>query len=171
MEGQRQSLAFELLGLHLKQVKKDVVAVQIRGLLPAQGGWALFLGNDEKVFVIQVDPSMGEVIGKALRGVHHERPLTHELFVRVFSGFGIEVDRVVITELRNQTYFARLFLRQQNELGANVVEIDARPSDCLALAAMQKRPVFVRAKLFQEVEDMSEALSLIGDDGGDIEPA
>jgi len=155
-------------------VKKDVVAVQIRGLLPAQGGCALFVGNDEKVFVIQVEHSMGEVIGKALRGVHHERPLTHELISRIFSGFGIEVDRVVITEIRNQTYFARLFLRQQNDLGANVVEIDARPSDCLALAVMQKRPIFVRTRLFDEVEDMSEALAQIGGDGGesaDNEPA
>lgn len=145
--------------------------MQIRGLLPAQGGCALFVGNEDKIFVIQVEYNMGTVIGKALRGVQHERPLTHELLARVFNGFGIEVDRVVITELRNHTYFARLFLRQQNELGSNVVEIDARPSDCLALAAMQKRPIFVRTKLFEEVEDMSEVLSQISEDGGDTDPA
>ena len=152
-------------------MKKDVVSVQIRGLLPAQGGCALFVGNEDKIFVIQVEHNMGAVIGMALRGVQHERPLTHELLGRVFNGFGIEVDRVVITELRNHTYFARLFLRQQNELGSNVVEIDARPSDCLALAAMQKRPIFVRTKLFEEVEDMSEVLSQISEDGGDTDPA
>lgn len=152
-------------------MKKDVVAVQIRGLLPAQGGCALFVGNDEKVFVIQVEHTMGAIIGMALRGVLHERPLTHELIGRIFNGFGIEVDRVVITELRNQTYFARLFLNQTSELGANVVEVDARPSDCLALAAMQKKPIFVRSKLFQEVEDMSEVLSQIGEEGGETDQA
>ena len=114
---------------------------------------------------------MGAVIGMALRGVHHERPLTHDLIGRMFNGFGISVDRVIITELRNQTYFARLILRQQNDLGSNVVEIDARPSDCLALAAMQKRPIFVTSKLFDEVEDMSEVLARIGEEGGESEQA
>ncbi len=152
-------------------MKKDVVAVNIRGLLPANSGCALFVGNDEKVFVIQVEHNMGAVIGMALRGVHHERPLTHDLIGRMFNGFGISVDRVIITELRNQTYFARLILRQQNDLGSNVVEIDARPSDCLALAAMQKRPIFVTSKLFDEVEDMSEVLARIGEEGGESEQA
>lgn len=164
-------LAFFFHPGHTWRVKKDVVAVQIRGLLPAQGGCALFVGNEEKVFVIQVEHNMGSVIGMALRGVQNERPLTHELIGRMFNGFGIEVDRVVITELRNQTYFARLFLKQQNELGSNVVEIDARPSDCLALAAMQRRPIFVRASLFEQVEDMSEVLSRIGEDGPDSDLA
>ncbi len=139
-------------------MKHDVVPVQIRGLLPANSGVALFLGNDEKVFVIQVEQSMGSVIHMAMRGAPKDRPLTHDLMGHVFQGFGISVERVVITELRNSTYFARLILKQENELGIKLVELDARPSDCLALAAALKRPVFVAAKLFADVEDMSEVL-------------
>jgi bifunctional DNase/RNase len=148
-------------------MKKDVVPVQIRGILPADSGCALFIGDDEKVFVIQVEHNMGNVIGNALRGTHPERPLTHDLMGRMFDGFGIAVERVVITELRNATYFARLILKQENELGSKIVEIDARPSDCLALAAMQKKPIYVTAKLFHEVEDMSEVLTRIGDESGE----
>ena len=143
--------------------------MQIRGLLPANSGCALFIGDDEKVFVIQVEHNMGAIIGMALRGAHSERPLTHDLIGRMFDGFGITVERVVITELRNATYFARIILRQENELGSKLVEIDARPSDCLALAAMQKKPIYVTAKLFHEVEDMTEVLTRIGEEGGDAE--
>ena len=160
----RDPLAFTLGGFHTWGMKKDVVPVQIRGLLPANSGCALFVGNDEKVFVIQVEHNMGAIIGMALRGTHHERPLTHDLISRMFNGFGISVERVIITELKNATYFARLILKQENELGSKLVEIDARPSDCLALAAMQKKPIFVTAKLFHEVEDMSEVLTRIGED-------
>jgi hypothetical protein len=81
----------------------------------------------------------------------------------VLKGFGISVERVVITELKNSTYFARLILQQQNELGRKIVEIDARPSDCLALAAAQKRPIFVSQSLFEQVEDMSEVLEKINE--------
>jgi len=139
-------------------MKQEVVPVQIRGILPANSGVALFVGNDEKVFVIQVEHSMGVVIDMALRGTPKDRPLTHDLIGHIFQGFGISVERVVITELRSSTYLARLILKQDNELGQKFVELDARPSDCLAIAAASRRPVFVTRQLFEEVDDMSEVL-------------
>jgi len=146
-------------------MKNDVLPVQIRGILPANSGCALFVGNDEKVFVINVEPQMGAIIGMFLRDQPKERPLTHDLIQHIFKGFGISVERVVITELKNSTYFARLVLQQQNEVTRKIVEIDARPSDCLALAAAQKKPIFVTQALFEQVEDMSEVLDKINDSG------
>ncbi len=150
-------------------MKNDVVPVQIRGILPANSGCALFVGNDEKVFVINVEPNMGAVIGMFLRETPKERPLTHDLMQSIFKGFGITVERVVITELKNSTYFARLILLQQNEIARKIVEIDARPSDCLALATAQKKPIFVANTLFQQVEDMSEVLDRINENGPEQE--
>ena len=147
-------------------MKNDVVPIEIRGILPANSGCAIFVGNDKKVFVIQVEHNMGAVIGMFLRDTPKERPLTHDLMNSVFKGFNINVERAVITELKNSTYFARLILQQQNELGRKIVEIDARPSDCLALATAQKRPLFVSSPLFEQVEDMSEVLDRINENGG-----
>jgi bifunctional DNase/RNase len=146
-------------------MKNDVVAVQIRGILPANNGCALFVGNDDKVFVIHVEPNMGQVIHNFIHDTAKERPLTHDLMQSIFKGFSIQVERVVITELKNSTYYARLILQQQNELARKIVEIDARPSDCLALAAAQKRPIYVANSLFEQVEDMSQYL----ENGGENE--
>ncbi len=104
---------------------------------------------------------MAQVIGNFLSEAPKERPLTHDLMSDVFKGFGIEVERVIITELKNSTYFARMILKMENELGVKIVELDARPSDCLAIAASQKVPVYVTDSLFEEVEDMSEVLEQI----------
>lgn len=145
--------------------------VEIRGILPANSGCAIFVGNEDKVFVIQVEHNMGAVIGMFLRDTPKERPLTHDLVNSVFQGFGISVERVVITELRNSTYYARLILQQQNELGRKILEVDARPSDCLALSCAQKKPVFVTRKLFDQVEDMSEVLARINENGGETDQA
>jgi hypothetical protein len=150
-------------------MKNDVLPVQIRGILPANSGCALFVGNDEKVFVINVEPQMGAIIGMFLRDQPKERPLTHDLIQHIFKGFSISVERVIITELRNSTYFARLVLQQQNEVARKIVEIDARPSDCLALAAAQKKPIFVTQSLFAQVEDMSEVLDKINEGGPEPE--
>ena len=135
--------------------------VQVRGILPANSGAAIFLGNDDKVFIIQVETNMAQVIGNFLRDAPKERPLTHDLLADVFRGFGIEVERVVITELKNSTYFARMILKMENELGTKIVELDARPSDCLAIASAQKVSVYVSNSLFEEVEDMSDYLDQI----------
>jgi bifunctional DNase/RNase len=150
-------------------MKNDVVPVEIRGILPANSGCAIFVGNDEKVFVIQVEHNMGAVIGMFLRDTAKERPLTHDLINSIFKGFNITVERAIITELKNSTYFARLILQQQNELGRKIVEIDARPSDCLAIATAQKKPLFVASALFSQVEDMSKWLEEINENGGEAE--
>ena len=147
-------------------MKNDVVPVQIRGILPANNSsCALFVGNDEKVFVINVEAQMGAIISMFLRDTPKERPLTHDLIQSIFKGFNISVERIIITELKNSTYFARLILQQQNELARKLVEIDARPSDCLALATAQKRPIYVASDLFEQVEDMSEYLDKINEAG------
>ena len=150
-------------------MKNDVVPVQIRGIIPANSGCAIFIGNEDKVFVIQVEHNMGAVIGMFLRDTPKERPLTHDLVNNIFKGFNVSVERAIITELKNSTYFARLILKQQNELGTKIVELDARPSDCLAIATAQKRPVFVTNSLFSQVEDMSKWLEEINENGGEIE--
>ena len=146
-------------------MKSDVVPVEIRGILPANSGCAIFVGNDEKVFVIQVEHSMGAIIGMFLRDTPKERPLTHDLISSILKGFTISVERVVITELKNSTYFARLILQQANELGRKIVEVDCRPSDAIALAVAQKRPIYVAQSLFESVEDMSEVLQKINETG------
>lgn len=150
-------------------MKNDVLPVEIRGILPANSGCAIFVGNDQKVFVIQVEHSMGAIIGMFLRDTPKERPLTHDLINSIFKGFNISVERVVITELKNATYFARLILNQENELGRKLVEIDARPSDCLALASAQKKPIYVATSLFEQVEDMTAVLQRINENSGETE--
>ncbi len=148
---------------------KDVIQVKIRGILPVNNGEAVFLGNKQKVFVIQIERTMGEIIKMFIQNKAKQRPLTHDLVTHCFQGFGITVDRVIITELRGTTYYARMILQQRNELGRKIVELDARPSDCLALATAQKRPIFVSSELFNEVEDMSHILDEIKKSGNDDE--
>lgn len=139
-------------------MSSEVVPVKIRGILPVNNGEAVFLGNNDKVFVIQIERSMGEVIKMFIQNKAKQRPLTHDLMSHVFQGFGISVERILISELKGTTYYARMVLQQRNELGRKIVEVDARPSDCLAMATAQKKPIFVSAPLFEEVEDMSHIL-------------
>lgn len=142
-------------------MQNDVVAVSIKGVMPTANGCAVFLGNDAKTFVIYVDHSVGNAIQMTLGGVKKERPLTHDLIGSVLLGLGAQLDHIVVNDARDGTFFARILLRMENELGKKIVELDARPSDSIVLALQQKRPIYVARAVFDAVEDMSEILERV----------
>lgn len=124
--------------------------------MPTANGCAVFLGNEEKTFVIYVDNFVGNAIQMTLNGVKKERPLTHDLIGSILLGLGARLDHVLVNDQRDGTFYARVFLRMENELGKKIVEIDARPSDSIVLALQQKRPILVLRSVFDTVEDMTE---------------
>jgi bifunctional DNase/RNase len=142
-------------------MQNDVVLVTIKGVMPTANGCAVFLGNDDKTFVIYVDHSVGSAIQMTLNGVKKERPLTHDLIGTIFQGLGVTLERAVVNDAREGTFFARLLLKMENELGQNILEVDARPSDSIVLALQQKRPIFVARSVFDSVEDMTEILERV----------
>ncbi len=142
-------------------MQKDVVEVAVKGVMPTANGCAVFLGNDEKNFVIYVDHSVGNAISMTMHGVKKDRPLTHDLIGNILLGLDVTLERVVINNVDNGTFFARIILLMQNELGRKIIEVDARPSDSLVLALQQKKPVFVARRVFDAVEDMTEILERV----------
>lgn len=151
----------------------DAVAVTIKGVMPTANGCAVFLGNDDKTFVIYVDHSVGNAIQMTLNGVKRERPLTHDLIASILLGLDAKLDHVVINDVSDGTFFARILLRMENELGRKIIEIDARPSDSIVLALQQKRPMYAARKVYETVEDMTEILERVlkqqAEEGGEEE--
>ena len=138
--------------------KEDLVPLEVRVVLPTSSGSAVFLSNEEKTFVIYVDQSVGAAITMFMRGVQKERPLTHDLIGSIFAGLGVRLACVVINDLKNSTFFAQLYLVCENELGKKFLQVDARPSDSIALALQAKCPILVARHVFDAVDDMSEVL-------------
>lgn len=137
---------------------EQTIPVTVQGLVPTPTGCGVFLSNENKTITIFVDHSVAAAITLFLRGVKKPRPLTHDLITHIFTGFGIRVHKVVINDLKDNTFFARLYLLQENELGRLVVEIDARPSDSIAIALQQQCPIFVARHVWDASEDMTWAL-------------
>jgi bifunctional DNase/RNase len=142
-------------------MQNDAVAVSVKGVMPTANGCAVFLGNEAKIFVIYVDHSVGNAIQMTLNGVKKERPLTHDLIQSIFIGLGAQLDHIVINDAREGTFFARIILRMENELGKKIVEIDARPSDSIVLALQQRCPIYVSNAVIENVEDMTEILERV----------
>jgi len=129
----------------------DLIAVDVKKIALTNMYCALVVGNDEREFPIYIEPSIGAVIKMFIEGVEKIRPLTHDLVGHILTGLNATVERVVINDLRDNTYFARLFLKEENELGKKIIEIDGRPSDCIAIAKMKNANIYVTRKVFDSV--------------------
>jgi bifunctional DNase/RNase len=129
---------------HDVAVRVDRVGVDANNLpvvlLEERGGprWlAIWIGSAE-----------AESIAMSINSIASPRPNSHDLARSVIDGLRGEVERVVVTDLRDGTYYATLGLRA----GGRRVEIDARPSDAIAIALRTRAPIFVRDHLFDHTE-------------------
>ncbi len=137
----------------------DLVRVEPVALMPTQAGCAVFLGDGSKVIVFYIDPAVGAAINATLAGQTPPRPMTHDLFIQSLHAFGAKVSRMAIVAMDEEVYYARLILEASNELmERKIIELDARPSDCLALAVRDNAPMFVVRSLWERLEDMSKHL-------------
>ncbi len=93
----------------------------------------------ERYLPIWIGPFEADAITIQLQGVQVARPLTHDLLKSLIDQMGAKVSHVMVSELRNDTFFARIVM----DVKGKSVEIDARPSDAIALAVRSKSPLFV----------------------------
>jgi bifunctional DNase/RNase len=147
-------------------MNNDVVPVELRTVHPMDSGYAVFLGNAEKTFVIFVDEPVGVAITMSMRGIVKDRPLTHDLMGHMLRAFGAAVERIIINSLEAGVFYARLIISAQNEVQQRkVVELDARPSDSIALAVSQNAPIFVAREVWDSVDDVSDTLDQLQKQG------
>lgn len=104
-------------------------------------------------------------IALALDGVGTPRPMTHDLIRDVFDELAVDVERVVVTELRDKTFFAELHLRHGGE--AHVVS--SRPSDAIAIAVRTGTPVYAEDQVLDEAGYVEEDEAAEGEDGEEAE--
>jgi hypothetical protein len=122
------------------QTAEKLIPVQVEKILLVNEQPAVVLANEQEhqYLLVFVDHFMAQSIQMGLMDLAIERPLTHDLIGILLRRLGAEVTRVTITELRDSTYFAVITMRSNG----SVQEIDARPSDALAIAVRLKTPVF-----------------------------
>ena len=101
----------------------------------------------DRSFPIVIGVFEATSIERRVKGMPSPRPLTHDLLANVIENLGGELQDVFISELRDHTYFAKLRIRQEGEL----LEVDSRPSDAIALAVTAKVPIYVSEEVLDEV--------------------
>ena len=122
------------------------------------------IGTD-RVLPIWIGPGEASAIAMHLGGVSFQRPLTHDLLVSILGGLGGTLQRVLITRMEDSTYFAELIIDRDGDL----ISVDARPSDSIAMALRAQARIFAEDAL---LESATEALNIAESDEpeGEDEP-
>jgi bifunctional DNase/RNase len=107
----------------------------------------------DRYLPIWIGPWEANAIAMKLQGLTPERPLTHDLFARALDEIGISVRQIVISDLADETFHARLILEQ----GERSLEIDARPSDSIALAVRTGAPIYATDEVLDRAGVVPEA--------------
>ncbi|MBN2171906.1 MAG: bifunctional nuclease family protein [Candidatus Krumholzibacteriota bacterium] len=132
MDGEGAMLRVTVRGFALDEVSKSPIVL----LQPV---------GREEVMPIWIGPSEASSIALSLSGEQYDRPLTHDLLRLVLDGLAVQHQRTEIVRLENNTFFARVLLRQRNDY----VSVDCRPSDGIAVALRTRAEIFVDKELFE----------------------
>lgn len=103
--------------------------------------------GSKRAFPIVIGIFEATSIDRRVKGIPNPRPLTHDLVANVIESMGGDLQDVYISELKDHTYFTKLRVRHEGEL----IEIDCRPSDAIALAVTARVPIYVAEDVLEEV--------------------
>ncbi len=108
--------------------------------------------DSDRYLPIWIGPFEADAITLQLQGVQVARPLTHDLLKSIIDQMGAKISHVIVTELKNDTFFAHIVM----DLDGKNIEIDARPSDAIALAVRVNAPLFVAEQVMEEAAIVPE---------------
>jgi hypothetical protein len=124
-----------------------VVVDSIRVSLLTQHRVVVLRETDSKRYLpIWIGPFEADAIAMAIQGHEPQRPLTHDLLKALIGAMDAQVTHIVVSDIQDSTFFARIVLEQRGR----TVEIDARPSDAIALAVRTDAPLFIEAHVLDQ---------------------
>jgi uncharacterized protein len=134
----------------------QLIPIQFHKVMQTRTYTVVILGTDQKRFAIYTDPTVGRTLQGLLTDTQRPRPMTHDLLQTLLQGLEARPIQVLINDMQETIYFARLFLEQERNALRHIVEIDCRPSDAITLALMYDLPVYCTKDLLDRAIPVEE---------------
>lgn len=126
----------------------ELIELSLSKILQTRTYTVIVLGSEKKKFSIYTEPHVGQIAQEFFSNEKPERPQTFDCFDRIFLGLNLEVVRMLIYDLQDTTYFAKILFEQEIEGMTHLIEVDARPSDALIMALRHQAPIYCQKDVF-----------------------
>jgi len=140
----------------MKFVKMEVYPAIAKGERYSE----IVLVSDDMALPIYVSHNQADSIMNGLNGIRFHRPLTHDLFIQVINSMGGSVKKVVIDDLAEGIFLAKLYIEMEKNGEKREIVLDARPSDCIALAVREGCDIYVAENVLAEAGRRREDIGL-----------
>jgi uncharacterized protein len=137
-------------------MQAELVRIRFSKIMQTRAYTVIVVGTEQKLFAVYTEPRVGRMLQLYLGGGKSARPLTHDLISDLFLGYDLRVLQVVLNDIQDTIYFARLFLEQNANNLRHIVELDVRPSDALTLALLLDVPVYCTRQVLDQAVPLQE---------------
>jgi len=131
---------------------EELIRMEVKGLMldPSNNSPIVILRgeNREEFLPIWIGVFEAHAIAMKLEGAEPPRPMTHDLIANLIETFSAKVEKIVVNSLQDSTFYAQLSL----EIGGEVLAVDSRPSDAIAIALRTESPIYVAAEVFERAK-------------------
>ena len=123
--------------------------------------------DGERILPIWIGTNEASVIALEISGMTYRRPLTHDLIRSIMNGFSAKLQKIVVSSLKENTFYAKFYILASEK---SIIEIDARPSDSIAMALKMKAPIYITNDLEGSLIQLSTSSDdALGDDEVDFD--
>lgn len=127
----------------------ELIPVTLTKIMQSESYTVIVLGDEKKKFAIYTEPQVGKCLQILLTQSKRGRPTTFDFLSNILKGGDLHPLQIVIENVEDTTYFARLFLQSRSGETTTIIEVDARPSDCIPLALMHNTPIYCRKHMLE----------------------
>ena len=127
----------------------ELIPLKFDKIIQTNSYTVVVLSSSDTRFAIYTDATIGTNLQMNLMGSKKSRPLTHDLIDLFFKGLNVKIKQIIINELHDTVYYARIIIEQKINDQINIVEVDARPSDCITLALTNDVPIFCSKQVLE----------------------
>ena len=137
-------------------VNNDLVPLTFNKIMQSKSYTVFVLEAPEKRFAIYTDPLVGASIQTYVTERSKSRPCTHDLINALAQGLDVKFLQIVINDVEDTIFFAKLFVKKEGEKEDQILEIDSRPSDCLTLSLMNNIPLFCKKDVLEKIVPLED---------------
>lgn len=136
-------------------MKDSLIAITNNKVYQSHNYTLFLLSTEQKKFAIFTEAHVGFFLQTQMPNKKELRPKTHTMLETILNEFEIKPLQLLIHDIKDTTYFARLFLEQTNNGQKNILEIDVRPSDGLTIALTKNLPIYCTNELLEKTADIA----------------
>jgi bifunctional DNase/RNase len=135
---------------------KTLIALNFSKILQSRTYTVIILAAENKRFAIYTEVFVGKLLQSHLTDGEKIRPMTHDLIQLILRGLNAKILKIVITDVQDNVYFAKLYLIKDETDATTIIDIDSRPSDAITLAILSQAPLYCTSEVLEKVINVEE---------------